>query len=240
MPQSASPIDSALSNPRKGTASSFRKGRQPKRKLSDDLDDNVLVSMVTTWVNDGGDDVDDDGNANVNARAEKRPRRQATNVSTASHPSPDTRTSAVYSVHVTQIPYTATDMEIRQHFYDKGILISSLRMVYDRGVDGRRQFRGVGFVDFADEKSYKLSLTLHKSTLLGRRINVRPTKSKVELTDIVAATNIKVAQKIRKHKDEKDAAEGGPEAKKLVNQVRNRKAAGKRIERKERKKAGDR
>ena len=212
-----------------GSGSRNRSARKQKRRDSDsDLEDNVLVSMVTTWVKD---DDDDDADYNeVHEPVTKKTRRQIDNGRVESRSSAEQPAEPVYSVHLTQIPYAATDMEIRQHFFAKGVSIKSLRMVYDRGVDGRRQFRGVAFCDLTDEASYRLSLSLHKSVLMGRKINVRPTKSKEELTDIVAATSRKVAAKIRKYKDEKDAKEGkdpkGPSP-------RNRDAAQRRIERKQ-------
>jgi hypothetical protein len=205
---------------------------QKKRRLSgSDLEDNVLVSMVTTWVNEDGDAAEN-ATPGPGSKRIKRPagqeQREENHIALTSPIE-----TAVYSVHVTQIAYTATDMEIRHHFAAKGISIDSLRMVFDRGVDGRRQFRGVAFIDLADEQSYRLSLTLHKSLLKGRKINVRPTKSKEELTDIVATTSQKVAEKIRKHKDDKDAEEGR-ETKKPS--PRNRDAANRRIQRKQVKK----
>ncbi|GKY95169.1 hypothetical protein MPSEU_000480400 [Mayamaea pseudoterrestris] len=212
--------------------------RLKRRRSSDsDLEDNVLVSMVTTWVNDDADEVEEE-TLHASPKRTRRPESYAdndyiTSTSTSTPtPTPTPTTEIVFSVHVTQIAYSATDIEIRQHFASKAISIQSLRMVYDRGVDGRRQFRGVAFIDLADEQSHKMILTLHKSSFKGRKINVRPTKSKDELSGIVAATSQKVAEKIRKHKNEKDTEEGR-DAKKPS--PRNRDAANRRILRKQQK-----
>jgi RNA recognition motif-containing protein len=190
-----------------------------KRKRNDDIDDSVLVSMVTTWVSE------------YDASPPTKKKTASPSKNSAQNNNKPKSTTAVYSVHVTQLNYSGTEMEIREHFVDKGISIKSLRMVYDKGIDGR-QFRGVAFVDFYDEKSYKLGLSLHKSIFKGRKINVRPTKSKEELIDIVASTRQKVSEKIKKYKEEKD----GSTDKKAARQQRNQEAANRRVQRKEKRK----
>jgi hypothetical protein len=146
-----------------------------------------------------------------------------------------------YSLHITQLAFNATDFDIRGHFVTKGCLVSSLRMVYDKGLDGRNQFRGVAFIDVSEKESYERALSLHKSTMLGRKINVRPTRTKEELSNIVVKSQEKVADKIRKQKEIKDNPAPVPAAKptkppskrrrseetdeKLTKKERNRRAA---------------
>jgi hypothetical protein len=82
--------------------------------------------------------------------------------------------------------------------------VTSVRLVYDRDQKtGERHFRGVAFVDLADEQSYKLGLEFHNKSFLGkgRRVNVRPTRTKSELSDIVRRTEEKVATLIARSKE---------------------------------------
>jgi hypothetical protein len=88
-------------------------------------------------------------------------------------------TEKVYSLHLTQLSYEANEFEIRTIFSEAGCLIQSIRLVYD----------GIG------------------AELLGRKMNVRPTKTKDELTDIVARTKEIVSAKIQRQKDIQDGKE---------------------------------
>lgn len=138
-----------------------------------------------------------------------------------------------WSLHVTQIPYEATEMDIRDHFSSRGCLVSSIRMVYDyydddeddkatptagsssstnkttrgarpRPVGKKRTFRGVAFCDVMDVVSYNFALKeLHQSRLLGRRINVRPTRTVQELSTIVQRTK-QMVQERRKQTTRRD------------------------------------
>jgi RNA recognition motif-containing protein len=112
----------------------------------------------------------------------------------------------LYSLHVTQLSYEANEPDIRTIFAEAGCLISSIRLVYD-GMGAERTFRGVAFLDMCDEESYKKALALNRRMLHGRRMNVRPTKSKDELIDIVARTKELVAMKIQRQKDKQEAKE---------------------------------
>lgn len=112
----------------------------------------------------------------------------------------------LYSLHVTQLSYEANEHSIRSMFAEAGCLIRSIRLVYD-GIGAERTFRGVAFLDMCDEESYKKALLLNRRMLLGRRMNVRPTKSKDELIDIVARTKELVAMKIQRQKDKQEARE---------------------------------
>jgi RNA recognition motif-containing protein len=93
------------------------------------------------------------------------------------------------SLHITQIPFECTELDIRSHFAAKGCAVRSVRMVYDEIGGKGKQFRGVAFCDVADEQSYELALkVIHRSRLLGRKINVRPTRTREELSNIVERT----------------------------------------------------
>jgi RNA recognition motif-containing protein len=117
-----------------------------------------------------------------------------------------TDASKLLSLHVTQLSFEATDYDIRTAFVKQGCAVTSVRLVYDQ--DGtHKTFRGVAFVDVQDEDSYKKALKLDRSYLQGRRINVRPTKTKTELANIVQRTKDLVAEKIRKERDGEKNAE---------------------------------
>jgi hypothetical protein len=118
----------------------------------------------------------------------------------------------LYSLHLTQLSYDATDFDIREHFIRHGCMnITSIRLVYDhdnnKKSDGfKKKFRGVAFVDIYMEtpESYETLLhQLHGSTMLQRKINVRPVKSKVELATIVQQTKLYVHQQIQIGKEKK-------------------------------------
>jgi hypothetical protein len=146
------------------------------------------------------------------------------------------------SVHVTQIPFSATELDLRRHFAERGgCLVSSVRLVYDRGIDLDRQFRGVAFVDVPDDGSFAAALRLDKSRLMGRRINVRPTRPAFELSKIVQETQKRLVGKKAHTKDRKEQRKrfGLPagrdctrtethkegEQRKLTRKERNRRAA---------------
>jgi len=130
-----------------------------------------------------------------------------------------------FSLHVTNLPYNSAKEDIMQAFLERGCKITSTRLVYNYHTSRRENekkktkpansngFTGVAFVDVADEKSYKLGLDMDK-TMWGqdsndneknfgrgwkrRRINVRPTKTKEELAQIIAQTRLKVAEQKQK------------------------------------------
>ena len=105
-----------------------------------------------------------------------------------------------FSLHITQLPYDANDFDIRRLLAEQGCAISSIRLVYDKDENGRKSvFRGVAFVDFVDSESYERALKMNrKLTVRGRKINIRPTRSKKELADIVSRTQEFVQGEIRK------------------------------------------
>mmetsp|Transcript_18513 Transcript_18513/g.27442 ORF Transcript_18513/g.27442 Transcript_18513/m.27442 type:complete len:270 (-) Transcript_18513:32-841(-) len=109
----------------------------------------------------------------------------------------------IFSLHLTNLPFDAVEYDIRSFFEGKGCLITSTRLVYDRALDAGKAFRGVAFIDVADEKSYETALALTRSVFQGRKINIRPTRTKEELADIVSRTKDLVAEKIKTGKGAK-------------------------------------
>ena len=120
-----------------------------------------------------------------------------------------TTTRKTFSLHITQLHFDATEWDVRRHFVeDGGCILTSVRLVYDRGLTpGSKQFRGVAFIDCADEASYQAALRLHHSQMLNRCINVRPTLSKQQLVQVVQGTQEKVRQKIRLLMEKKENRE---------------------------------
>jgi len=89
------------------------------------------------------------------------------------------------SLHVSQLPFDITKPKLAAYFEAHGCVISQekgVRLCHNSDGD----LSGVAFVDFADKKSVVNGLKLHRSRFGGRLINVRPTKSKEELAQIVA------------------------------------------------------
>ena len=151
----------------------------------------------------------------------------------------DDHDDKLYSLHVTQLSYEANEHGIRTIFAEAGCLISSIRLVYD-GIGAERTFRGVAFLDVCDEESYKKALALNRRMLLGRRMNVRPTKSKDELIDIVARTKEIVAMKIQRQKDKQEAKENPDvDKKEMKSDRKERKKSDKRDKKKRKSENGD-
>lgn len=145
-----------------------------------------------------------------------------------------------YSLHITNIPYNASRDDIQKTFTEKGCQVTSIRLVYNhhvsrsdynakkRGENAPKSdsgFTGVAFVDLENKKSYDLGLAMDKTNWstaddasnhkgrgwLRRRINVRPTKTKQELAQIVERTKDKMqSQKEEYHqiRDERMEREG--------------------------------
>mmetsp|Transcript_14633 Transcript_14633/g.31737 ORF Transcript_14633/g.31737 Transcript_14633/m.31737 type:complete len:260 (-) Transcript_14633:196-975(-) len=186
---------------------------EKKQKRKRDEDDDMLAAAAA-WAEGGGggaggggdipdgdssDDNHDDGPAPSPAAAEpkhiKRPKHQHNqnaSVDSTSHANDQwlTPESITYSVHLTQLPYEAKVREVRSVFEKQNCVITSLRFCYgqrDGRNGGERPFKGVAFCDFADKASLDRALELDKTIFPGysRRMNVRPTKTKEELADIV-------------------------------------------------------
>ena len=183
-------------------------------------DDDELLTAAAAWAGRSQDDEEDsDGDGEVSASKkpssikgrqeslEQRTRSSKNDKgSGASEHSNSQRKN--FSLHLTKIPYEATQGDIRFAFGEKGCNVTSVRLVYDRDhKTGERHFRGVAFVDVADEKSFNKGLEFHNKSFLGkgRRVNVRPTRTKSELSEIVRKTEEKVANLIARSKEKAQA-----------------------------------
>ncbi|KAL3761568.1 hypothetical protein ACHAW5_001876 [Stephanodiscus triporus] len=188
---------------------------------SDRDDDDELLMAASAWASaqdegSGGNNEDNDNDdvlsapKKLKAKKEKGDAARSTEYDTKNksddvknlhgNPSPPQNN---YSLHLKNVPYDASQGDIRFAFGEKGCNVTSVRLVYDRDQKtGERHFRGVAFVDLADDNSYKLGLEFHNKSFLGkgRRVNVRPTRTKSELSDIVRRTEEKVATLIARSK----------------------------------------
>ncbi|KAL7473885.1 hypothetical protein ACHAXS_014379 [Conticribra weissflogii] len=152
-------------------------------------------------------------------------------------------TPQTFSLHLTKIPYTTTQSIIRFAFLQKGCHVTSIRLVYDTNQStGEKHFRGVAFVDLADEISFQKGLEFHQTAFLGggRKVNVRVTRSKGELSEIVKRTEQKVADLIarskeKKEKEKSDHAKDG----KCFKDVKGGNHAGKKRKFEDRKSGGE-
>jgi len=119
------------------------------------------------------------------------------------------------SLHVTRLPFDLSVSQLWRMFEgaskDFKSNIKSVRFVYDQDQStGDRKFRGVAFVDVADKKSYDAALSMHRTKLTGTAINVRPTKTKSELQEIIERTK-EMVQTLKK-----PATDESPEKKKIT------------------------
>ena len=152
-------------------------------------DDDEILAAAAQWA-DQDDNDDDDGNKTHN-ETQKQPS------AARSHEVQEENQNL--SLHITQLPYDTNELDLRRLFAEQGCRISSIRLVYDRDEHGRKTlFRGVAFVDLLDLDSYESAIKLNrKCTIRGRKLNVRPTRTKQELSDIVERTQKLVQEKIR-------------------------------------------
>lgn len=151
---------------------------------NDDDSDDELLAAAAMWAGDEGDSAEEELKAATNQLS----------------------TPQNLSLHITQLPYDSTEFDLRKLFAEQGCSITSIRLVYDHDTEGRKTvFRGVAFCDFLDVTSYHNALKLHhKSSIRGRKLNIRPCKSKEELAAIVARTQDLVREKIHQQLSGKD------------------------------------
>ena len=173
---------------------------------SDEDDDNELLTAASAWASSTVQDVEDifvDDDAAVSGEIESK--NITSDVINMQNTNRSSLSQSIYSLHLKNVPYDASQGDVRFAFAEKGCNVTSVRLVYDRDQStGERNFRGVVFIDFADEKSYNLGLKeFHNKSFLGkgRRISVRPTRTKSELSDIVRRTEEKVATLIARSKE---------------------------------------
>jgi hypothetical protein len=144
-----------------------------------------------------------------------------------------------FSLHITQLPFDAIELDIRQHFSEKGCVITSIRLVYDKDEHGRNAlFRGVAFMDLLDQASYDIALKLNRSKVRGRKLNIRPTRSKEELANIVSQTQQLVKAKILNSRDDDADEKAKSKGKKKKSKADEKKAKKKATKAKHRKEGG--
>jgi len=133
-----------------------------------------------------------------------------------------------FSLHITNLPYSSTKEAIMKAFEDKECRIASTRLVHnyhstrqDRMINKKNQgnysFTGVAFVDMVDKGSYRKGLNMDKMQWLEkgaksrdsrgrfRKINIRPTRTKGELAEIVKKREEKLA--LQRHVIKEDDTE---------------------------------
>jgi len=80
------------------------------------------------------------------------------------------------SIHLTlfvgQLPFNATEAQVRKHFAEAGEI--TLRMLTDKKT---KRFKGTAFIEVKDSKALGAALSRHHTLLNGRRINVELTAS---------------------------------------------------------------
>lgn len=172
------------------------------------------------------DHIDDDSDDELLAAAAAWAQRDESNNSTGS--SADIAgplQTRDLSLHITQLPYDTNELDLRRLFAEQGCKLSSIRLVYDKDEKGRKTvFRGVAFVDLFDQESYDKALSLNrKSNIRGRKLNVRPTRSKEELASIVRKTRELVWEKIQKQREEDEkGGDDGTMDKKAKNKAKKK------------------
>lgn len=144
------------------------------------------------------------------------------------------RQKSLFSLHITNLPYSSTKEAIIKVFEEKGCRISSTRLVYNhhstrrdrernKKNQGNNDFTGVAFVDMVDKGSYRKGLGMDKMQWLEpctlsdkkgtssrdsrgrhRKINVRPTRTKEELAVIVQKTEERLALERDSIKEERN------------------------------------
>jgi len=165
--------------------------------MSDDSDDEGVLAAASAWAARDDDGGESDSASGDDAPAAE-PQSRGGYVKDRSYPTKPQHHhnhQQKYSLHVTKVPFDCTQADIRIAFGQKGCNITSIRLVYDRDQKtGERTFRGVAFLDLADRKSLELGLEFHNKPFLGgkMRVQVRPTRTKGELSEIVKKTEEKV------------------------------------------------
>ena len=133
----------------------------PSSEESDD--DNELLTAASAWASSTAQDVDHDFVDDDAPSSKKRKTNEIGDAAAKNIASDVTNRSSlsqsIYSLHLKNVPYDASQGDVRFAFGEKGCNVTSVRLVYDRNLNtGERNFRGVVFIDFADEKSYNLGL----------------------------------------------------------------------------------
>ena len=206
--QSQSPEESMAPTEHAASTNGVPANQQQVAKSDDDDDD--LLAAAAQWA-DNEEKVT--GKTEMDPTNKKKDRKQQGNE--PAHQDIDEAASVLQqppptlSLHITQLPFDSSEMDLRKFFAQHGCQCTSIRLVYDRDVQGRKTvFRGVAFVDLADVESYNTALKLnHKASIRSRKLNIRPTRSKQELADIVTKTREIVQEKIRRQRTGETSAD---------------------------------
>ena len=101
-----------------------------------DEEEEDLLAAAAAWAEQGNDSDSDAGPGD-------KPKQDTT---VENPKAADSTEAKKWSLHVTQLSFDATEMDIRHHFVSKGCVITSLRLVYDYDRASRtKTFRGVAF-----------------------------------------------------------------------------------------------
>jgi hypothetical protein len=172
-------LESALSQPTE----------RMEEDIDDDDDDEDLLAAAAMWAGDISDVPREPVVRPIRNEKAKKEKKTVFDKDRIPHPNThDVSELRSYSLHITQLPFDSTEMDLRKFFTEQGCALASIRLVYDHDIQGRRTvFRGVAFVDLLDQASYERALKLnHKASIRSRKLNIRPTRSKQELANIVS------------------------------------------------------
>lgn len=119
----------------------------------------------------------EDGTAGkTEAVAGKKRKRSAKSSSNEEESGEGEGKAARKSIHLTlfvgQLPFNATEAQVRRHFAEAGDI--TLRMLTDKRT---KRFKGTAFIEVKDSKALGAALSRHHTLLNGRRINVELTAS---------------------------------------------------------------
>ncbi|GJQ86809.1 hypothetical protein Trydic_g5596 [Trypoxylus dichotomus] len=119
------------------------------------------------------DDKDSDESATHDEVPSKKAKTDKKLPAKASQNQPTDTVSALknksrYVLFVGNLPYNVTKEDIQQHFAKIG-KIKDIRIPLDKATN---KCRGFGYLELLDQTSYEKALSLHHSSLKGRRINV--------------------------------------------------------------------
>ena len=177
-------------------------GREGDRNDEDEM--NLLATAAGMWAK--GKEQEEYENEECEQQQKLKENKQKFPVKTTTFHSSKS-VNGKFSLHVTQLPYSTDQNSIRKVFSNRGCLVTSVRCIYDHDT---QKFKGIAFVDVANSKSFETALKMDKMHWVEpeknnkekdlkkqkqkfRRINVRPTRTKEELANIVKCTAEKQA-----------------------------------------------
>lgn len=136
--------------------------RQAARGDDDGDDDGDGKKTTTTTTSETGD------KSAVTGKKRKRSGKKGEEEEEQGKP----RKSIHLTLFVGQLPFKATEAQVRKHFAEAGDI--TLRMLTDKKT---KRFKGTAFIEVKDSKALGAALSRHHTLLNGRRINVELTAS---------------------------------------------------------------